>query len=135
MNNKLYEMYSGHELQVAELIQRRRLQLLVHSCLYYEMNTNLVTDRQWDIWAKELVQLQKQYPRISENVIWHSAFKDWDASTGAFLPLKDLWVIRKAQQLGGRTVNLTKTKQSVPTTISTPTKPSKNQVKTKKRLF
>jgi hypothetical protein len=27
------------------------------------------------------------------------AFKDWDASTGAFLPLQDPWVIRKAQQL------------------------------------
>lgn len=102
MSNKLYDIYSGHELQIAELIQRRRLQLLVHSCLYYEMNTNLVTDRQWDLWAKELVQLQQQYPAVSENVIYYNAFKDWDASTGAFLPLKDPWVVRKAQQLGGK---------------------------------
>lgn len=102
MNIKLYEVYSGHELQIAELIQRRRLQLLVHSCLYYEMDINLVSDRQWDIWAKELVQLQEQYPSISENVIYHNAFKDWDASTGAFLPLQDPWVVRKAQMLGGK---------------------------------
>lgn len=100
-----YDMFSGQDLAIAELIQRRRLQLLVHSCLYYEMNTNLVSDRQWDIWARELVQLQKDNPLISEKVIWYDAFKDWDASTGAFLPLKDKWVINKATQLisyGGR---------------------------------
>lgn len=100
-----YDMFSGQDLVIAELIQRRRLQLLVHSCLYYEMNTNLVSDRQWDIWARELVQLQKDNPKISEKVIWYDAFKDWDASTGAFLPLKDKWVINKATQLisyGGR---------------------------------
>ena len=27
------------------------------------------------------------------------AFKDWDGSSGAFLPLKDKWVINKASQL------------------------------------
>ena len=27
---------------------------------------------------------------------------DWDASTGAFLPLKDEWVVKKAKLLLGR---------------------------------
>ena len=97
--NKLYEQFSGNDLAVAELIQRRRLQILVHSCLYYEMDTNLIDDKQWDTWARELVDLQKQYPDISKEVDWYEAFADWDASTGAFLPLKDSWVVKKAKQL------------------------------------
>ena len=58
--NRLYEIYSGEELKIAELIQRRRLQLLIHSCLYYNMDTNIVSDKKWDEWARELVKLQKQ---------------------------------------------------------------------------
>ena len=72
--NKLYEKFSGNDLAVAELIQRRRLQILVHSCLYYEMDTNLIDDKQWDTWARELVDLQKQYPDISKEVDWYEAF-------------------------------------------------------------
>ena len=49
-----YDLFSGNELQVAEKIQQRRLQLLIHSCIYYEFNQNLISDKQWDEWAKEL---------------------------------------------------------------------------------
>ena len=85
--------------KIMDLIQRRRLQLLVHSCVYYELNQNIVSDKVWDKWAKELVDLQQRYPQESSQVIWHEAFKDWDASTGAFLPLKDKWVQNKAHYL------------------------------------
>ena len=98
---KTYELFSGDDLIIAELIQQRRLQLLVHSCIYYHLNTNIIPDSKWDEWAKELVQLQKQYPEISEQVIWYDAFRDWDASTGAFLPLENEWVLKKARQLAG----------------------------------
>ena len=91
--------FTEKELPIAELIQRRRLQLLVHSCLYYDMNTNIITDRQFDEWGYELVELQKKYPDIAKRICFTEAFKDWDASTGAFLPLKNKWVIRKAKQL------------------------------------
>ena len=96
--NRLYEIYSGEELKIAELIQRRRLQLLIHSCLYYNMDTNIVSDKKWDEWARELVKLQKDYPELSNNVCWSEAFADWDASSGAFLPLDDPWVIRIAKR-------------------------------------
>lgn len=78
--------------------------MLVHSCLYYEMNITKIDDVIWDKWARELRALQEQYPDIAKQVIWYDAFKDWDASTGAFLPLKDAWVMRKAQQLSKRQV-------------------------------
>src|SRR5574344_1857292 len=96
---KTYEIFNGDELKIAELIQRRRLQMLVHSCIYYKLDGNIIQDRQWDMWAKELVKLQEENPEISQKVIWYEAFKDWDASTGAFLPLDDEWVIKKAKQL------------------------------------
>ncbi len=91
--------YTEEELPIAELIQRRRLQMLIHSKLYYDMDTNLITDKQFDEWGKELVKLQRDYPNIAKRICYAQAFKDWDASTGAFLPLQDQWVIRKAQQL------------------------------------
>ena len=121
---KTYELFSGDELMIAELIQQRRLQLLVHSCIYYHLNNNIVSDKKWDEWARELKFLQDSYPNLAKQVIWYDAFKDWDASTGAFLPLEDEWVIKKARQLTSSTAS--KPKKSV-------FKPKKKGVK--KRLF
>lgn len=89
-----YEIFSGEDLKIAELILRRRLQMLVHSYIYYEKDDNIVSDQQWSKWAVELAQLQKKYPDIAEQVEWADAFEDWDASTGAFLPLKHPTVVR-----------------------------------------
>ena len=83
--------------QIAELIKRRRLQLLIHSCIYYEYNTNLVSDNQWATWAIELEELQVKYPKIAEQVIWAEAFKDFDHSTGYNLPTRDPWVMGRAK--------------------------------------
>ncbi len=91
--------YTDEELPIAEIIQRRRIQMLIHSKLYYDMDTSLITDSQFDEWGRELVQLQKDNPEIAKRICFADAFKDWDASTGAFLPLQDPWIIRKAQQL------------------------------------
>lgn len=94
-----YDIFSGEELKIAEKIQQRRLQLLVHSKIYYELDSNIISDKKWDEWAKELLRLQTEYPHISEKVMWYEAFKDWDASTGAFLPLDDPWVVKKASTM------------------------------------
>ena len=39
------------------LINRRERQILVHSCLYYQFNENLIQDHVYDAWSKELVEL------------------------------------------------------------------------------
>ncbi|MCK9444584.1 MAG: hypothetical protein M0Q14_08665 [Tissierellaceae bacterium] len=91
--------FTDEELPYASLIQQRRCQMLIHSRIYYVLDENLITDAQFDEWGRELVQLQKDYPDIASKVCFAKAFEDWDASTGAFLPLKDEWVIRKAAQL------------------------------------
>ena len=122
---KTYELFTtGIELDIAEKIQQRRYQLLIHSCIYYHLNQNIISDKQWDIWARELVSLQKQYPRISEKVTLYQYFKDWDASTGAFLPITEEWVIKIASRF-------TAVKQSKPIQKSVQKKPTN----TKRRLF
>lgn len=95
---KIYEIFSGKDLEVAELILRRRMQMMVHSYLYYDMDTNLISDRQFDTWGRELVQLQADYPEISKRVEYAEAFSDWDASTGFNLPRNEQ-VVRIGQRL------------------------------------
>lgn len=84
---------------VRELIQRRRLQLLVHSCIYYILDESIVSDSTWSSWAAELVELQQRYPEIAETVCWHEEFSGFDGSTGFDLPLEDEWVLNKARYL------------------------------------
>lgn len=112
---KTYELFTGKDLEIAELIQQRRYQMLIHSCIYYELNNNIISDKKWDEWAKELRDLQNQYPDISARVTLYEYFKDWDGSTGAFLPLKLPWVVNYAKTLLQRQGKIeVKQKQSAP---------------------
>lgn len=126
---KLYEIFSEDTLKIAELIQRRRLQLLVHSCIYYELNDNIIDDNTWNKWSAELIGLQSKYPEIAKQVVWYDAFKNWSGSTGAFLPLKDEWVIRKAYQLTKRCLPKMNVAESVKP------KKSKKKSNTSRKLF
>ena len=85
--------------QIAELITRRRRQILVHSIIYYKLNDNLVTDNQWAAWALELENLQRDYPDIAEDCPYAEAFEGFEHSSGYSLPLDDPWGVRKARQL------------------------------------
>lgn len=126
---KTYELFTGENLEIAELIQQRRYQMLVHSCIYYVLSSNIVSDMQWDAWAKELKALQEQYPEISQRVMLYEYFSDWDASTGEFLPIRESWVIRlatKALKLNGKPNNARK--------IVTKVDEAKNKIN-KRRLF
>ena len=73
---------SGLDEKIMELILRRRKQMIVHSIIYYRLNTSIISDLQFDTWGRELVKLQKEHPKESEKVKYYSDFKDWDASTG-----------------------------------------------------
>lgn len=85
--------------EVRSLILRRRLQLLVHSCIYYTFDQNLVSDNQWSEWGRELVELQKTYPDVARGVDYHEDFKDFDASTGYDLPYRNPEIMSKARWL------------------------------------
>lgn len=84
---------------VADKIKQRRYQILVHSLLYYELDINLVSDKQWTDWALELVKLQEQNPEVSNSVIFAEEFKSFDPSTGFDLPYKDEQIVNIAYRL------------------------------------
>lgn len=88
-----------HGDDIASKIQQRRYQILVHSLIYYELDTNLVSDNQWAAWATELAELQRQYPDVADKVIFAEAFKEFDGSTGFDLPYRDEQIINIAHRL------------------------------------
>ena len=91
---------AGYEVEyIRSLIQRRRLQILVHSCLYYKLATSIVSDEVWQEWADELVQLQKDYPKMSRHIDYYEDFKGFDGSTGFHLPFGSWEVLTKAYQI------------------------------------
>jgi hypothetical protein len=89
-----YDIFEGDELKIAQQIQKRRLQILVHSYLYYEQDMNIISDHTWNKWAVELVNLQKKYPEIAEKVIYSEQFKDWDGSSGAYFVFDEATIYR-----------------------------------------
>ena len=130
---RLYEIFSGEELKIAEKIQRRRYQMLVHSYIYYELNENLISDSQWSSWAMELVELQSKYPHIAEKVIYAKDFANWDGSSGAFLTYKNKPnIVVSAQFL----LNRMQKKKTPLISLPQPKKPLINKTPTtKKKLF
>lgn len=84
---------------IAELLNRRRRQVLVHSVIYYKMNDNLISDSTWSAWATELEGLQAKHPEIAAKVPYAKEFEGFDHSTGMNLPLDDPWAVNKARQL------------------------------------
>lgn len=86
--------------KIAELIHRRRRQILVHSILYYKFGDSILSDAVFDQWAKELAKLQVDNPEVSESVEYmYEAFKDFAGETGYHLPLHDIRAQRVARHL------------------------------------
>lgn len=83
---------------VNEKIQQRRLQILVHSYLYYVLNESIVSDEKWSRWAHELVRLQEKYPNKSKKIIYHEMFENFNGSTGMDF-VYDEDIINRAQYL------------------------------------
>ena len=85
--------------EIKEKIKQRRTQMLVHSCIYYELNDNIVPDAVWQKWADELRDLQNEHPLCCNIEHYDEDFARWDGSTGHHLPLRDPWVFNRATQL------------------------------------
>jgi hypothetical protein len=85
--------------QITELIQRRRLQILVHSYIYYELDNNLIDDDTFTKWTYELVELQNKYPKIADKCCYAKEFKGYKGASGLGLPYNDERIVNKALQL------------------------------------
>lgn len=88
--------------EICALIKRRRLQILVHSCIYYRFGDNIITDYFYDQIGKELGRIQVQYPDLSQAVPdYYEWFKDYtpECTSGYQLPISKPEVVAKAEQL------------------------------------
>ena len=61
-----------------ELINRRERQILVHSCLYYQFNENLIQDHVYDAWSKELAELIQNHKEEFKRSVHYTTFKDYE---------------------------------------------------------
>lgn len=85
--------------ELAELITRRRRQILVHSVLYYKLNQPTISDHTFDKWSKELAELQSEYPEIAATCEKHDEFKDFDGSSGHDLPIHTTENVNRAYRV------------------------------------
>ena len=81
-----------------QLIKQRRSQMLIHSCIYYALDSSIVDDATWQRWADQLECLQQDKSDI-EIGFFDQVFADWDGATGSHLPHHDKWVYSKALYL------------------------------------
>jgi len=91
-----YDEFEPGSRNIAAEIHRLRMNMLVHSCLYYQLDQNVLTDMQFDRMAYRLADLQREYPVVSKRVPNYEFFKEWDGSTGFNLPLDDTQLIEKS---------------------------------------
>ena len=75
--------------------------MLIHSHIYYEMDDNIVDDHTWQRWADELAELQDKNPDKCEIGFYDKEIEGWNGSSGAFLQLRDPWVVNKATYING----------------------------------
>lgn len=85
--------------KIRKHIERRRVQILVHSYIYYTLDRNIVSDEQWSKWGIELEELQARYPEESARAKYYEEFRDFDHSTGADLDYNKPEIITWAELL------------------------------------
>lgn len=76
----------SYPFDALQLINQRQQQLLVHSFIYYQLGDNIIPDYLFDRWSNELASLQKRYPRLAKQSIYHQEFLDFEGGSGFNLP-------------------------------------------------
>lgn len=95
----LFESEEKDVDQIKQKIKQRRAQMLIHSCIYYELDDNIISDHKWQHWADELEVLQRENPDCCKLDFYDWNFKDWTGATGNHLPHRDPWVNAQARWL------------------------------------
>ena len=85
---------------ILELINRRRRQVIVHSVIYYYHNRNIISDHTFDMWSRELAELQIKYPDVASEAAFAEEFKDFTGATGMQF-IDHPWGRKKAAYLLG----------------------------------
>lgn len=57
--------------------------IIVHSYIYYELNNNVISDREYDAKSKELVKYKNEHPDLWKNSMYYKQFgDDYNGATG-----------------------------------------------------
>ena len=87
---------------ILEKINQRERQLLVHCCLYYGMNVNIISDDKYDFFSFDLANLIKEHPDDFKKSAYHYEFRNFDPSTGLGLNYKKPKIINTGLKLLNR---------------------------------
>lgn len=76
----LKESFDNYALEKINFLQRY---IILHSYIYYELNNNLISDKQYDEKSKELVKLKNEYPELWKQSMYYKQFGDeYNGATG-----------------------------------------------------
>ena len=71
------------KLTTQEYIDFLQRFIIVHSYIYYELNNNVISDKEYDAKSKELVKYKNEYPDLWKNSMYYEQFgDDYNAPTG-----------------------------------------------------
>ena len=84
---------------ILEKINQRERQLLVHCCLYYGMNKNIISDDTYDFFSFDLADLIKKHPDDFKKSAYHYEFRNFDPSTGLGLNYKKPEILKASYHL------------------------------------
>lgn len=71
------------ELAIQERINFLQRYIIVHSYIYYELDKNIISDREYDAKAKELAKYQNDYPELWRKSEYYKQFgDDYTGATG-----------------------------------------------------
>lgn len=57
--------------------------IIVHSYIYYELDRNIISDKQYDAKSKELVKYKNEYPELWKTSMYYKQFgEDYNGATG-----------------------------------------------------
>lgn len=70
-------------LSTQEYINFLQRFIIVHSYIYYELNDNVISDKDYDTKAKELVKYKNEYPELWKSSEYYKQFgDDYNGATG-----------------------------------------------------
>ena len=72
-----YYMKYSKPFSITERIQLLQRSILVQSFAYYELNSNILSDFQYDDNAKQLAEMKKKYPDEFKRSRYYLYFKDY----------------------------------------------------------
>jgi len=73
--------------EILSQINQLEQQILIHSIIYYRIGESIWTDKHYDVRAKELQRLIREYPEEFKESILYDDYKEFDWTTGMNLPL------------------------------------------------